>query len=368
MSKVRLSPLLALALVALSCSAPASDSSEPLLTPASLDNQPESLERLVSIPGVQERMDAVMRDSVLVSTLDGVEPDLGRWSKPDIYSNGCHTSWSSTAVNVCYSGSDAGPLIVSAGDSHAAHFQPMLSRWAKERGWRYASITKAGCPAVKVNPVLAEESRLHLGLPYPTCSVWQRKLVKTLSTLHPSVVVLPLLSRRGLIDPRGLASWRWAIEQTASEIGEFSSVVILGDDPKVGFDVPSCLLDKKNPSLCGKSRSSAVLKDRLIIEKNAAEAAGAQWFDVSDWFCTESVCPSVVSNLVVRRDDNHLTKSFSEYLWPRVDQITVLCEAARKYMDATPSRCHGESLLMPTPSSIDTGYTGSRFREQLLLH
>jgi hypothetical protein len=38
------------------------------------------------------------------------------------------------------------------------------------------------------------------------------------------------------------------------------------------------------------------------------------------WFCTESQCPVIVGNLLVYRDDNHMTVAWSRFLAPLLDQ------------------------------------------------
>jgi hypothetical protein len=283
-------------------------------------------QRLIDLPDILDRMDQRLEESLATPGTRATSANLGRWDKPLIYSNGCHTSWSSDRVNVCYSGTSDGPLLVSTGDSHAAHLQPGLERWATEHGWRYASITKAGCPVVDVKPILAEESKLHLGLPYPSCVRWQKSVVAKLREIKPDVVVLPLLSRRGLYGGGGQKAWSEGISRTTRELSNFAKVVVIGDDPKVGFDVPSCLQKNQDSLKCAKPTRESVLVDRLNMERDATLAGGGFWFDISPWFCTAKACPMVVDGVVVRRDDNHLTAEFAEYLWPRFSQITPLEE------------------------------------------
>lgn len=280
-----------------------------------------SLRPIVTLPSLESRMDAHLELATKMDTTRGLSSDMGRWDKPEVYLNGCHSSWSSAAPRPCFSGAKTGRLVVSAGDSHAAHFQPAISKWARKRGWKYASITKAGCPAVKVSPVLAEESKLRLGLAYPSCKKWQKLLVKEIKRLNPDVLILPLLSRRGIHDSGGLLAWGKAIESTLADFSFVPRVVVLGDDPKVGFDVPGCLASKKDPRLCQKPLSEAVLAERLDTERTATLRQGRAWRDITHWFCTDEVCPMVVAGIVVRRDDNHLTASFAEYLWPRFDSV-----------------------------------------------
>lgn len=139
--------------------------------------------------------------------------------------------------------------------------------------------------------------------------------------LRPDVVVLPLLSRRGLMEPGGLDAWSRAITRTVKRLTATTRVVVLGDDPHVGFDVPQCLATTKNPSRCSVSLASAILTERLEMEMAATESAAGEWYDISQWFCADSGCPAVAGSFVTRRDDNHATASFMAHIWPRLDPI-----------------------------------------------
>jgi hypothetical protein len=56
-----------------------------------------------------------------------------------------------------------------------------------------------------------------------------------------------------------------------------------------------------------------------------------QDFDVEDvhvlwtrpWFCTASGCPTVVGNILVYRDDNHMTVTFASFIAPLLDAAVV---------------------------------------------
>jgi hypothetical protein len=60
-------------------------------------------------------------------------------------------------------------------------------------------------------------------------------------------------------------------------------------------------------------------------ERAAVERAGGSYLDVSPWICTESTCTVVVGNLLVYRDDNHLSTSYPAGLAPllalELDQV-----------------------------------------------
>jgi hypothetical protein len=50
------------------------------------------------------------------------------------------------------------------------------------------------------------------------------------------------------------------------------------------------------------------------------DAAGEHVVWVRNWFCAENLCPTVVGNLLVYRDDNHMTVTYSEFLAPLLDE------------------------------------------------
>lgn len=269
----------------------------------------------------QEALDQELLAGLQKQDLTSLPRALGAWDKALVYERGCHSSWGSASVRPCSLGADSGPLVVVSGDSHAAQLQPMFSAWAKKRNWRFISVTKSGCPVVTVDPVLAEESKLDQHLPYPSCKEWQRAALTRIEELKPDVVVLPLLSRRGLTEPGGITAWAREIERTVKRLSGTTRVVVLGDDPYVGIDIPKCLARTRNPSRCSISMEQAVRPDRLGPERAATVKAGGEWFDITSWFCAPTGCPAVSGRYVTRRDDNHATASFMAHIWPRLDPV-----------------------------------------------
>ena len=48
----------------------------------------------------------------------------------------------------------------------------------------------------------------------------------------------------------------------------------------------------------------------------AAAAGGVTVVDTTPWFCTPAVCPAVVGNLLVWRDNSHITNPYARMLTP----------------------------------------------------
>lgn len=53
------------------------------------------------------------------------------------------------------------------------------------------------------------------------------------------------------------------------------------------------------------------------------KSVGADVIDPEPWLCAEGTCPVIVGNLLVYRDDNHLTATFSRWLAPIMATILV---------------------------------------------
>jgi hypothetical protein len=236
-----------------------------------------------------------------------------------VYERGCHSWWSSTSPVVCPLASGS-PVIAILGDSHAAALTPALTALASELGFGAYSITKAGCPFVDVDVYSAEPALKPRKVPYEACTTWRRQAEIALAELKPGAVVLPLLTRRDLLDPRGTTTWVEGITRTLQTVT--APTVVLGENPKVPFDVPSCLKQHRSDiALC--SFDAVVNQQRLDAISAAVGAESDVFVDVSSWYCLNQRCPSVQGNNAVWRDDNHLTATFAASIWPRLAAALV---------------------------------------------
>ena len=97
-------------------------------------------------------------------------------------------------------------------------------------------------------------------------------------------------------------------------------VVVIGDNPVSRTDPPSCLSGHRDDvTACATARADAVRPDRISGELLAARAHGATFVDVTDWFCTPTLCPAVIGDLLVLRDETHLTPPMAEFTTPLLD-------------------------------------------------
>ena len=86
----------------------------------------------------------------------------------------------------------------------------------------------------------------------------------------------------------------------------------------------------------------------LAAERSAVTAAGGTYFDVSPWLCTTTTCAVIVDNLLVYRDDNHLTDTYVTYLAPAMtDELGIVL--GLRPPTPTPTTSRPATVAPPSP-------------------
>ena len=96
-------------------------------------------------------------------------------------------------------------------------------------------------------------------------------------------------------------------------------VIALGDTPAPGKDptVADCA-SGSDPAACGRSRQRATATPDPL--RRAAASAGVPFIDPVDAFCGATRCPGVIGNVLVYRDDNHVTDAYMQTMTPWIEQ------------------------------------------------
>lgn len=90
-------------------------------------------------------------------------------------------------------------------------------------------------------------------------------------------------------------------------------------------NVPDCLSENpRDATKCVNNLEDAIVfPERRDAAMSAVAEAGAEMVDPIPWICDieEGKCPVVVGNLLVYRDDNHLSPSFAAALAPHLAAV-----------------------------------------------
>ena len=71
----------------------------------------------------------------------------------------------------------------------------------------------------------------------------------------------------------------------------------------------------------GGVRANDLNVQLLPVQVATLKGAGVGYIDTIGFFCSESYCPAVVNDLLVHRDEGHITNSYAVWLRPMLDPI-----------------------------------------------
>ena len=246
--------------------------------------------------------------------------------------DGCLLGFIATAVPPCVFGDTSSrSTVVLFGDSHAAMWFPALDALANDRHWRLVVWTKATCPPVDVTLVSPD-----LGRSYFECSEWRADVMSLIHSMHPRLVVLGVAPNYDApydVVQDGPA-WLAGLDSSVRTLrASGARVLVLGSVESPDwvvpdclsahiYDVPACNVTPRQthdgPGLVGYDNAG------IIAERTAVVRGGGAFVDVKPWFCAPTTCPVIVDNLLVFRDNSHLTVQYADYLAPLVsDEVNL---------------------------------------------
>ena len=252
----------------------------------------EDVPQVVEVLGVQ-----ITADEITPSFMDARE------SLPAGYESGCFDEFLCSLGNP-----QAETHVIVLGNSHAAHWVPTLVGLAAERDWRLTVMAASGCRTAIGAPSASQR--------FERCETWPEAVRNQLpSIVEEQGVDLVLVSENRILhDPTDaertlltnayIESWDY--------LGQIEiPVAVVRPVPGgniIGLDCPSLLVGDLIG--CALPIGEAMNGERPIID--AAAAHELPLLDLTDYFCVDGLCPAVIDDLLVRRDDNHLTVTFAK--------------------------------------------------------
>jgi hypothetical protein len=173
----------------------------------------------------------------------------------------------------------------------------------------------------------AEINSPYLQRQYSECRAWRAQVFDRLRAERPKLIVVNMSRRYGAdfgfttYDKGWLDSLEALVVRLRSTTG--ARVLVLGPVPDPHSVVPVCLsAHLSDIRACTPNRPIAMDAKGIAAEAAVVRAAGGQYAELSSLFCTENVCPVIIGNDLVYRDDNHITVEYAKTLGPVLGMIT----------------------------------------------
>lgn len=226
---------------------------------------------------------------------------------PDVYANGCSLPFGASAIKACPAGAVPSPTSIAVvGDSHAAQWLPAFAAAGARDGWKIVPLTKSSCPLVATRLIHHDAD---------SCADWAQNVLRQLRAHPPSMIVYSLFldGEIGQLpsDAARVAAVRPMLEELA---GLGSRVVVLRDTPHLAADPIAALDDKSAQPRPLPRRSRGAAQD--IVTRIAAGLPGVTILDLDDLICPQGQCRTVIGNIVVWRDEHHITAHYAASLAP----------------------------------------------------
>ena len=235
------------------------------------------------------------------------------------YQDGCLVTAPHVESPACTFGNlTAAKTVVLLGDSHAAAWMPALQNSASRANFKLVVLTKGNCAAPSMTLYSVEYKR-----PFTECNAWRSWALAKVGSLKPDLVVVAsnfhgvqLPGGGGTQNAAVQASWNKGLSTTLSTLrASAGRVVLLGDVASHVQAVPDCVAtNQTHLSACNDPIGTAILTTHERDDAATAKAAGVAFVSTRPWFCTATVCPSVVNGIITDFDQNHLTATYAKYL------------------------------------------------------
>ena len=267
---------------------------------------------------INEQVARSLPVTLVPANLEPSLPDAHTDEAP-VFVNGCLDTYTDSSLRPCVSGDTASSTtVVLTGDSHAAMWFPAVDLVAQRQGWRLITWTKATCPPFPL-PIFSPV----LGRTFTECDQWRADVLDQIAAIRPALVILAVARHYTELynfTPYS-AVWLSGLGQEVGAIRRLGAqVMVIGPVPKPPFDVPGCLSTHlRDATACTVPVGVGIDPAGLAAEQSVVDKDGGNYVDTRPWFCTSSTCAVMVDDLLVYRDDNHLTQAYASFLAPAVD-------------------------------------------------
>lgn len=218
----------------------------------------------------------------------------------------------------CTFGDPNGKLtIYVVGGSHSEQYTNVLDPIGKQKSIKIIPLVRQSCPLYVEDPdhMFKQE-----------CTDWNQTVLQFIDQNPPDLVFTTVTrpfvewgGRKDAIPSAFPTLWEWLDERDIPMIG-------FRDNPWAmeGYNTRrnnvECIanaVDPQNPTECDMKRSD-VYADVNPADAELKKYSNMLSVDSSQWICTDTTCPVIIGNVVVYRDNSHLSTAYMATLVPIV--------------------------------------------------
>ncbi|CAM3194222.1 O-acetyltransferase OatA [Arthrobacter ulcerisalmonis] len=219
-----------------------------------------------------------------------------------VFPNGCESN--GPDENICANGIEDGTKsVVVLGSSHAHVLNTPLLLMAEKYHWNLTSITKGYCPLTsQPDQGISDE-----------CLAFNADAMAKVLEMKPDLVVTTSTRTASGADAPEVLTDAWVQEVQALTAAGIA-VVGVRDTPRMPSPVPACL--EANPGDTAVCGSTAAENFSAVSPTDAVALPNVSFLDFTPYFCPEGICAPIIGNVIVYKDDNHVTRSYLMTLAP----------------------------------------------------
>jgi peptidoglycan/LPS O-acetylase OafA/YrhL len=240
-----------------------------------------------------------------------------------VWRENCLGWYPTTVPRNCVYGNPNGEYTVAlVGDSHASALFPAVQAVADAHGWKLLPYLKISCSFL--------DMRIHnvnLKREYTECKTWNDNVVARLNANPPDLILVnqsrwmfPEVDAEANVTAEGEAMAR-----EIEKLPKTSRIVIVNDVPLPSIKIPECLSDHLDDyRQCAYSRAVGLGYFMGRREQLASNITGVPIVSLTQDICPGTgACPAVLRNMIIWRDEHHLTATFAKTLGPALDYKLV---------------------------------------------
>ncbi len=197
--------------------------------------------------------------------------------------------------------------IVVLGDSHAQQYLAALAPIAEARGWELVTLLMPACRFGAESETRTAE-----------CNAYNRASAAYVLEHRPDAVfTVATLTHEEAPFETDVPAYLEGIQPIADAGIE---IVGIRDNPRFTINMPECVQRHRADAPACNPPLNESLVEPSPLESYRRKVDGLHLMDLSDFICAGGICPAVVGNVYVYKDDNHLSRTYVESMIPMFEE------------------------------------------------